>query len=76
MNNDPTVAYAIDKTDRVVCSENLALLSEDDIYEWNAAYEEFESMSLKKQDAWIDQVLRTYPRLEDLPDLDSYNHLQ
>ncbi len=76
VNNNPAVAYAIDKTDRVVSPENVELLSEDDIDEWNAACEQFESMSPKKQDAWIDRVLRTYPKLEELPDLDSYNHLQ
>lgn len=76
VNNNPSVAYAIDKTDRVVSTENVKLLSEDEIDEWNAACDEFESSSREEQEAWLDRVLRTYPKLEDLPDLDGYNHLQ
>ncbi len=73
VNDNPTMAYAIDKTDRVVTAENMKLLSEEDLAEWGEACEEFESMSEDEQQAWIDNVLASYPSIDRLPDLDSYN---
>ena len=70
------VAYAIEKTDRIVTAENLALLSDEDLEEWDAACAEFEAMPPHQQRAWVERVRATYPRLETLPDLDYYNHLQ
>lgn len=70
------VAYAIAKTDRIVTAENLALLSDEDLEEWDAACDEFEAMPPQQQQAWAEQVRETYPRLETLPDFDYYNHLQ
>ena len=75
VNDNPTIAYAIDKTDRVVTAENMKLLSEDDLAEWDEACEEFESMSEEGQEAWIAGVLVRHPSIEGLPDLDSYNDI-
>ncbi|MBU0718697.1 MAG: hypothetical protein KJ749_10650, partial [Planctomycetes bacterium] len=55
-SNNPAVAYAIEQTDRVVTYENMALLSEEDLDEWDDACDEFESMPLEHQEAWIDRV--------------------
>jgi hypothetical protein len=74
-NDNPTLAYAIDKTDRVVTEANRELLSEADLTEWENACDEFEAMSVEDQDAWIERVLATYPRMDELPDLDLYNRL-
>ena len=70
---NPTVAYAIDKTDCIVTEENIDQLPEQTLAEWEAACDEFEAMSEKKQEAWIQKVLSGYPTMEELPDLDSYN---
>ena len=75
VNDNPTIAYAIDKTDRIVTEANMALLSEDDLAEWGEACEEFESMSEDEQQRWIEQVLASFPMIEGLPDLDSYNDI-
>lgn len=75
VNNNPIVAYAIDKTDRVVTEENRKLLSPKDLDEWDAACDEFESMSAEEQQAWVDEVLATYPKINELPELDGYNRL-
>ena len=75
VNDNPTMAYAIDKTDRVVTAENMKLLSEEDLAEWEAVCDEFESMSEEGQKAWIAGVLARYPSIEGLPDLDSYNDI-
>ena len=75
VNDNPTMAYAIDKTDRIVTAENMKLLSEDDLAEWDEACEEFESMSGEEQRAWVEQILASYPTIEGLPDLDSYNDI-
>ena len=75
VNDNPTFAYAIDKTDRIVTTESLDLLPAEALDEWDAACEEFEAMSPEEQKAWIDSVLSSYPRMEELPDLDGYNHL-
>ncbi len=75
VNDNPTVAYAIDKTDRIVTEQNRKLLSEEDLAEWDAACDEFDSMSDEEQDEWIENVLESYPSIERLPDLDSYNHI-
>ncbi len=66
---------AIDKTDRVVTAENMKLLSEEYLAEWEGACDEFESMSEEGQRRWIEQVLSSYPTIEGLPDLDSYNDI-
>ena len=75
VNDNPTIAYAIDKTDRIVTEENRELLSAEDLVEWEAACDEFESMSEERQEAWIAGVLARYPSIEGLPDLDSYNDI-
>ncbi len=75
VNDNRTIAYAIDKTDRIVTEANMALLSEDDLAEWGEACEEFESMSEDEQQRWVEQVLASYPMIEGLPDLDSYNNI-
>ncbi len=75
VNDNPTMAYAIDKTDRVVTAENMKLLSKDDLAEWGEACEEFESMAEEGREAWIAGVLASYPTMEGLPDLNSYNHI-
>ena len=75
VNDNPTMAYAIDKTDRIVTAQNMKLLSEDDLAEWGEACEEFESMSEDEQQKWVEQVLASYPMIEGLPDLDSYNDI-
>ena len=69
----PAAAYANDKTERIVTEENLKILSHADRDEWNTAYDEFEALSLEQQQAWTHHVLTTYPKLEELPDLDLYN---
>ena len=74
-NDNPTIAYAIDKTDRLVTAENMKLLSEKDLAEWETACDEFESMSLEEQERWVEQVLANYPTMQGLPDLDSYNDI-
>ena len=75
VNDNPTMAYAIDKTDRIVTEANTKLLSEDDLAEWEAACEEFESMSDDEHKRWVEQVLACYPAIEGLPDLGSYNDI-
>ena len=75
INGNPTVAYAIDKTDRIVTTENRKLMSKADIAEWTAACQEFEDMSKREQRVWIDTVLSTYPKIDQLPDPDSYNDI-
>ena len=75
VNDDPTVAYAIDKTDRMVSEENAELLSDEDLAEWADACEEFEAMSPDERQTWIDQVLKTYPKIDELPDPDTYNDI-
>lgn len=75
VNDNPTIAYAIDKTDRIVTAENMKLLSQDDLAEWGEACEEFESMSEDEQQRWVEQVLASYPTIEGMPDLDSYNDI-
>ena len=75
VNDNPTFAYDIDKTDRIVTTENMDLLPEEALDEWDAACEEFEAMSPEAQKAWIEKVLSSYPEMDGLPDLDSYNHL-
>ena len=51
----------------------MKLLSEEDLAEWEAVCDEFESMSDDEQQAWIDNALASYPSIDRLPDLDSYN---
>jgi len=63
------------KADRIVTEDNRKLLSEEDLAEWEAACDEFESMSGEEQDEWIENVLESYPSIEGLPDLDSYNDI-
>ena len=75
VNDNPTVAYAIDKTDRMVSEENAELLSDEDLAEWEDACEEFEAMSPDEQQTWTDQVLKTYPKIDELPDPDTYNDI-
>lgn len=69
VNKNPTVAYAIAKTDRIVTSENRHLMSQDDLAEWEDACDEFEAMSEQEQKAWIETVLASYPKVDELPDL-------
>ncbi len=71
--NNPTIAYAIDKTDRLVTEANMDQLSHEELHEWSSACAEFEEMSAAEQQEWIGQIRATYPRMEDLPDLDLYN---
>lgn len=73
--DNPTIAYAIDKTDRLVTEENRELLSAEDLVEWDEACEEFESMAKGEQQRWVEQVLANYPTMEGLPDLGSYNDI-
>ena len=73
VNNNPTIAYAIDKTDRLVTEANMDQLSDEELHEWTSACAEFEALSAAEQQEWIEQVRATYPRMEDLPDLDLYN---
>ncbi len=73
--DNPTIAYAIDKTDRILTEANMKMLSEDDLAEWQAACEEFESMPEDGRQSWVDQVLANYPTMDGLPDLDSYNDI-
>ena len=75
INGNPTVAYAIDKTDRIVSTETRQLLSPEEQAEWDAACDEFEAKSPEEQQAWIDRVLSTYPKIDQLPDPDSYNDI-
>ena len=75
VNDNPTFAYAIDKTDRIVTEENMDLLPKTVVAEWHEACDEFESMSVEAQDAWVEKVLTEYPKIDELPDLDSYNHI-
>ncbi len=71
--HNPTIAYAIDKTDRLVTEANMDQLSDEELHEWTSACAEFEAMPAAEQQEWIEQVRATYPRMEDLPDLDLYN---
>ena len=75
VNDNPTAAYAIDKTGLVVSTENMTILSEDDLKDWDDACEEFVSIPEAKRQAWMDKVTRSYPRLEDLPEPEDYNLL-
>ena len=75
VNQNPTLAYAIDKTDRIITTENMSYLSEEELDEWNAACDEFDAMSWQEQYAWVNRILGTYPKIGELPDLDGYNHL-
>ncbi len=71
--DNPAIAYAIDKTDRLVTEANMDQLSDEELHEWTSACAEFEAMPAAEQQEWIEQVRATYPRMEDLPDLDLYN---
>ena len=73
VNKNPTLAYAIIKTDRIVTTDNCHLLHQEDLDEWDDACDEFEALSEKEQRAWIDQVLASYPKVDELPDVDAYN---
>jgi hypothetical protein len=75
VNQNPTLAYAIDKTDRIITTENMSFLSEEELDEWNTACDEFDAMSWQEQYAWVNRILGTYPKIGELPDLDGYNHL-
>ena len=75
VSDNPTMAYAIDKTGRIVTAENIKLLSEDDLAEWGEACDEFESMAEDKQQIWIKTVLSSYLAIDGMPDLDSYNDI-
>ena len=75
VNNNPMMGYAIDKTDRIATESNIKLLSDDDLDDWDEACEEYELMSPEEQQAWIAKVLSSYPRMAELPDLDSYNDI-
>lgn len=75
VNKNPTVAYAIDKTDRIVIAENQELMTKEDIAEWKAACDEFQEMLESEKKAWIDNVLSTYPRVDELPDPGGYNQI-
>jgi len=46
---DPAFIYAYEKTGRVVTEDNLHLLSEADLAEWDAAIEEYEAKQRKRQ---------------------------
>ena len=41
---DPRVIYAIKKTGRIVTKQNMRLLSESDLAEWDAALSEYDSL--------------------------------
>ena len=75
VNDNPVMGYAIDKTDRIVTESNMKLLSEEALAEWNESCEEYELMSPEDRQAWIDMVLSSYPKMAELPDLDSYNDI-
>ena len=75
VNNNPMMGYAIDKTDRIVTESNIELLSKEALAEWDEACEEYELMSSEEKQAWIDKALSSYPRMAELPDLDSYNDI-
>ena len=75
VNDNPTLAYAIDKTDRILTEETMDSLPEAEVAEWHEACDEFESMSEEAQEAWIEKVLTEYPKIAELPDLDGYNHM-
>jgi len=75
VNDNPTIAYAIDKTDRIVTEETMDSLPEAVVAEWHDACDEFEFMAEEAQDAWIEKVLTEYPKIDELPDLDGYNDL-
>src|SRR6266404_4162978 len=75
VNNNPTVAYAIDKTDRIITTENRKLMTKAHIAEWKTACNEFQRMSDEKKKAWIENVLLTYPKIDQLPDSLSYNDI-
>ena len=55
--DNPTLAYATEKTDRLVTEANMKQLPPAAVDEWHAACDEFEDMSPDEQDAWIDKVL-------------------
>ena len=67
INDKPTVAYAIDKTDRIMTTENRHLLSPKEQAEWAAACAEFDAMLPEQRQAWIEKVVSTYPRIDKLP---------
>ena len=75
INHKPAAAYAISKTDRIVTTENRHLLSPEDQAEWDAACAEFDAMSPERRKAWIDNVISTHPKIDKLPDPDSYNEI-
>lgn len=41
----PALIYAIQKTGRIITQENMHLLSEEELEEWNAAIEEYRSLN-------------------------------
>ncbi len=73
--DDPTLAYATEKTDRLVSKETMEQMPPEAIEEWEAACEEFEDMSPDEQGARIEKVLTTYPAMDDLPNPDGYNEI-
>ena len=75
VNKNPTVAYAIDKRDRIVTTVNRKLMTKEDIAEWKAACDEFQEMPEEEKQAWIEKVLSTYPRVDELPDPGGYNQI-
>ncbi len=53
VNDNPVIAFAIEKTDRIVTADNMKLLSPEDLAEWEAACDEFEGMTADDQQAWL-----------------------
>ncbi len=73
--DNPTLAYAVEKTDRLLTEEAMKRVPPEVAEEWEAACDQFEEMSPDDQNAWIEKVLTAYPKMEDLPDPEGYNEV-
>lgn len=66
VNNDASVAYAMDKTKRHFTDHQLKDNDSREARAWREAREEYLRMGWKKQLEWRERVMRTHPRLDKL----------
>ena len=74
-SDNPVLAYAVEKTQRILTEETMKRVSPEIIQEWHDAFDEFEAMEPEDQEVWIDKVVTTYPDMADLPDPEGYNEI-
>lgn len=59
------MAYAMEKTGRIVTTKNAGAISMEHVKEWVAACREYEALTVETQKLWKNRVLVEYPEVED-----------